>query len=102
VTKSKNRGGRPPKTPTKQSARRAFLGEEDRRPNAGNSTMLNHEVRKISKFRAYARMVRLAEEIDEDLANARAASPRNPAAIYDLQDRVLDVLKRLLPMKNLA
>jgi hypothetical protein len=100
MTKKKNLGGRPPKTPSKQSVRRAFLGEKDGAPHAGNSAMLNREIRKTDKFKAYVRMVRLAEEIDEDLAIAMAASPRNAAAIHELQDRLLDVLKGLLPYEK--
>jgi hypothetical protein len=61
--------------------------------------MTNGEIH-TAKFRAYARMVRLAEEIDEDLTIAMAASPRNPAAIHALQDRLLDVLKELLPYEK--
>jgi hypothetical protein len=100
MTKGKRRTGRPPKTPAKQSVRRAFIGERDGSPHAGNTAMTNGEIRRTTKFRAYTRMIQLAQEIDEDLAIAMAASPRNRAAIHELQDRLLDTLKGLLPYEK--
>jgi hypothetical protein len=82
MTKGKRRTGRPPKTPAKQSVRRAFIGEKDGSPHAGNSAMTNGEIRRTAKFRAYSRMVRLAEEIDEELALAVADNPQNPDKIH--------------------
>jgi hypothetical protein len=62
--------------------------------------MSNGEIRRTEKFKAYARMIRLAEEIDEDLAIAMAASPRDPAVVCELQDRLHDALKTLLPYER--
>jgi hypothetical protein len=100
MTKGKRRTGRPPKTPAKKSVRRAYLGERDGSPHAGNTALTNGEIRRTAKFRAYARMMKLAEEINQELALAVAASPPNPAVIHDLQDRLRDVLKGLLPYEK--
>jgi hypothetical protein len=100
MTKSKRRTGRPPKTPSKRSIHRAYLGEKDGSPHAGNTAMTNGEIRRTAKFRAYARLVRLAEEIDAELAIAIAATPRKPAEIHDCQDRLMRVLKELIPYEK--
>jgi hypothetical protein len=94
------RRGRPLKTPAKQSVRRAFIGEKDGSPHAGNTALTNGEIRRTAKFRAYVRMMKLGEEIDQELALAVTASPPNPATIHDLQDRLRDVLKGLLPYEK--
>jgi hypothetical protein len=62
--------------------------------------MSNAEIRRTAKFKAYVRAVRLAEEIDAELADAMARSPRKPTEIHELQDRLMEILAKLIPYEK--
>jgi hypothetical protein len=99
MTKAPRRG-RAHGTPTKKAIRRAFVGKEDAGLHTANGTMTNAEVRRTPQFKVYVRMIRLAEEIDHELALAMTATPLNPAEIHDCQDRLRVILKDLIPYEK--
>ena len=62
--------------------------------------MTNAEVRRTPQFKVYVRAIRLAEEIDAELALAMAATPRNMDHVHELQDRLRIILKDLIPYEK--
>jgi hypothetical protein len=99
MTKAPRRG-RAHGTPTKKAIRRAYVGQKDPGLLTGNGTMTNAAVRKTPQFRVYVRMILLAQEIDQELAIAMGATPRKPAEIHELQDRLRVILRDLIPYEK--
>lgn len=105
MPKKASKRGRPRRSPGRKSLLRVMDGEtmtprHRRRQGTVNSTMTNAEVRKSKRFRAYDRLLTLAEEIDRELALAVAAEPQDPAKIHALWGHLLDALKAAIPYEK--
>lgn len=80
------------------SVRRAALGKEDKA--RGSQGLSNAEIRSLPRFKAYERTLRLAAELDRELALAVAASPQRPEVIRECREQLMEALKVLIPYEK--
>jgi hypothetical protein len=86
---------RPKGSPSRRSVRRVLA--KDR---TNGEIVPDDEVRRRPIYKAYARMLALAEDVDRELALAIAAKPQDPAEIKDCRERLRTVLKDLIPYEK--